>query len=199
MWYEENDQFIRAPTPQTYDDLIKNLENRDSVMFESVSLPKSSEKIVSIDEPTKLSQSTNKLLNSGISDLNSTYSSLLSSLNLNGSVSLKDLAATDPSLAEKVKLAEELVSLQKKVNDLEFVVKEKEVLLEEKDEIIRDLQQKIMINRQRPKTTHDGALMYKDKYLATKKELDTLMASLSSKGKVKRVSAREARVLDIKP
>ena len=39
MWYEENDQFVRAPTPQAFDSLVQNLEARDSVMFESIRLP----------------------------------------------------------------------------------------------------------------------------------------------------------------
>ena len=41
MWYEENDQFVRAPTPQAFDSLVQNLEARDSVMFESIRLPSS--------------------------------------------------------------------------------------------------------------------------------------------------------------
>ncbi|EAY12637.1 hypothetical protein TVAG_074650 [Trichomonas vaginalis G3] len=39
MWYEENDQFVRAPTPQTFDNLVQDLEGRDSVVFESIRLP----------------------------------------------------------------------------------------------------------------------------------------------------------------
>ena len=41
MWYEENEQFVRAPTPQGFDDLVQDLEARDSVVFESIQLPSS--------------------------------------------------------------------------------------------------------------------------------------------------------------
>lgn len=56
MWYEENDQYVRAPTPQSFDNLVQNLEDRDSVMFESIRLPsrndvRSSTKSVINEEP----------------------------------------------------------------------------------------------------------------------------------------------------
>lgn len=40
MWYEEQNQFVRAQTPQTFDRLVQQLEDGDSVLFESISLPK---------------------------------------------------------------------------------------------------------------------------------------------------------------
>ena len=39
MWYEENNQFVRAPTPQSFDRLVQNLEDNDSVLFQSIRLP----------------------------------------------------------------------------------------------------------------------------------------------------------------
>ena len=44
MWYEENSQFVRAPTPKTFDKMVQNLEDGDSVMFQSISLPSSKNK-----------------------------------------------------------------------------------------------------------------------------------------------------------
>lgn len=41
MWYEENDQYVRAPTPKAFDQLVQNLEDGDSVLFQSIALPKS--------------------------------------------------------------------------------------------------------------------------------------------------------------
>lgn len=41
MWYEENDQIVRAPTPKAFDRLVQDLEDGDSVLFQSISLPKS--------------------------------------------------------------------------------------------------------------------------------------------------------------
>jgi hypothetical protein len=44
MWYEEENQYVRAPTPLAFDRLVQNLENNDSVIFESIALPKSTRK-----------------------------------------------------------------------------------------------------------------------------------------------------------
>ena len=42
MWLPDNDQYVRAPTPKAFDRLVQNLEDNDSVLFESIALPKSS-------------------------------------------------------------------------------------------------------------------------------------------------------------
>jgi hypothetical protein len=42
MWSLEQDQFVRAPTPTAFDRLVAKLENSDSVLFQSVSLPAAS-------------------------------------------------------------------------------------------------------------------------------------------------------------
>jgi hypothetical protein len=42
MWYQDEDQFVRAPTPTAFDRLVAKLENSDSVLFQSVSLPAAS-------------------------------------------------------------------------------------------------------------------------------------------------------------
>jgi hypothetical protein len=39
MWFERQDGFVRIPVPRTFDRRVEQLENRDSVMFESISLP----------------------------------------------------------------------------------------------------------------------------------------------------------------
>ena len=49
MWYEEDDKFYRAPTPKQYNDLINDLEGRNSVLFESIKLPSSSKSSKRVD------------------------------------------------------------------------------------------------------------------------------------------------------
>jgi hypothetical protein len=39
MWFERHDGLVRIPVPRTFDQRVEQLENRDSVMFESISLP----------------------------------------------------------------------------------------------------------------------------------------------------------------
>jgi hypothetical protein len=37
MWYGNDEQLVRAPTPLAFDKLVQNLEDNDSVMFQSIS------------------------------------------------------------------------------------------------------------------------------------------------------------------
>ena len=39
MWYQENNNLVRAPVPPSFDFCIKKLEDNDNVLFESISLP----------------------------------------------------------------------------------------------------------------------------------------------------------------
>jgi hypothetical protein len=39
MWSERQKGFVRIPVPKTFDRQVEQLENSDSVMFESISLP----------------------------------------------------------------------------------------------------------------------------------------------------------------
>jgi hypothetical protein len=42
MWVTNGDAVVRAPTPQNFDRLVQKLEDDDSVLFQSVSLPSAS-------------------------------------------------------------------------------------------------------------------------------------------------------------
>ncbi|OHT01887.1 hypothetical protein TRFO_31237 [Tritrichomonas foetus] len=39
MWYEEQNHLIRAPVPPSFDSHVKKLEDNDTILFESISLP----------------------------------------------------------------------------------------------------------------------------------------------------------------
>jgi hypothetical protein len=39
MWNEENNRFFRSAVPKSFDRAVDRLQNRDSVIFESISLP----------------------------------------------------------------------------------------------------------------------------------------------------------------
>jgi hypothetical protein len=55
MWYEQRNGFVRVPVPTTFDRRVEQLENRDSVLFESISLPS-----LAPGATTKSSRSQNK-------------------------------------------------------------------------------------------------------------------------------------------
>jgi hypothetical protein len=39
MWFERQNGFVRVPVPKTFERRVEQLKNRDSVMFESITLP----------------------------------------------------------------------------------------------------------------------------------------------------------------
>ena len=39
MWREEEDRYVRFPVPEAFDKLVQRLQNEDTVLWESISLP----------------------------------------------------------------------------------------------------------------------------------------------------------------
>ena len=181
MWYEEENQFIRAPTPKSFDNLVQNLENRDSVLFESVALPSAKREETNETQPIEAPSSM-------MGDLQA--------FNLSEGESALDFTATN---AAREQFKEEVYNMQKLISQLEFTLREKEAILEEKDEEINDLKNKLKNkNKQtRPLTTNDANQIYKEKYQSVIKELTDLKKSLASQGKVRRVKSRALTPLDI--
>ena len=68
MWYEEQNQFVRAKTPQTFDRLVQELEDGDSVLFDSISLPKSNPNIQNQSLPPSQEQTRKEVLNKSSSE-----------------------------------------------------------------------------------------------------------------------------------
>jgi hypothetical protein len=48
MWYANEEELVRAPTPVAFDRLVQHLEDNDSVLFQSVSLPNAPPSIRSV-------------------------------------------------------------------------------------------------------------------------------------------------------
>ena len=59
MWYEEENQLIRAPVPESFDLCVKKLEDEDRVLFESISLPSFSSLSKKSPEKNKRTASSN--------------------------------------------------------------------------------------------------------------------------------------------
>lgn len=183
MWYEDDNQFVRAPTPKTFDTLVEDLEGRDSVLFESISLPSSNR-----GKP-QTRESTNSFAPKKSQPIEVTSSIMAGLHNFS-------FAEDDPSLDFTIQMdqrkqaLEEANNLQKKISELEFTLREKEAILEEKDEIIQELKDQLKGKQTRPYTTNDANQMYKDKYNMVIKELTDLKRELARQGRVRRVKAR---------
>ncbi|EAX94317.1 hypothetical protein TVAG_466750 [Trichomonas vaginalis G3] len=183
MWYEDDNQFVRAPTPKTFDNLVQDLEGRDSVLFESIALPSSNRGRSSVQK------STDSFTPKKSNPIEVTSSIMAGLQNFS-------FADEDPSLDftiqtnQRRQAMEEASNLQKKISELEFTLREKEAILEEKDEIIQDLKDHLKGKQVRPNTTNDANTMYKEKYNMVIKELTDLKRQLAMQGKVRRVKAR---------
>ena len=179
MWYEEENQFVRAPTPAAFDHLVQNLENRDSVLFESVALPSAKrnepEETNPIEEPSSMMAE-------------------LHAFDLSEGESALDFTIKNDS---REQLKEEVHNMQKLISQLEFTLREKEAIIEQKNEEINELKKKLKGKPTRPLTTNDANQIYKDKYQNVLKELTDLKKSLASQGKVRRVKSRALTRMDI--
>ena len=184
MWYEEENKFIRAPTPKSFDNLVQNLENRDSVLFESVALPSAKREETNETQPIEAPSSM-------MGDLQA--------LDLSEGDSALDFTAKNEA---REQLQEEVYNMQKLISQLEFTLREKEAIIEEKDEEISELKKRLKNKNQnqkqsRPLTTNDANQIYKEKYQNVIKELTDLKKSLASQGKVRRVKSRALTHLDM--
>lgn len=179
MWYEEDNQFVRAPTPKGLDSLVNDLENRDSVLFESIALPKAK-----IEEPPK--STPIEAPSSMIGDLQA--------LNLSDDESTLDFTISNESRKQAL---EEAHNMQKMISELEFTLREKEAILEEKEDEISELKAKLKGKRTRPSTTNDSNSIYREKYQAVLKELSELKRSLAIQGKVRKVKVRALTPVDV--
>jgi len=186
MWYEEENEFIRAPTPKGLDTLVQHLENRDSVIFESISLPRVRNQP---RPPTPFSEENN----STIDDFPSPPKALSPASSFEEDISL-DLGLTDTNSFNCSQ--DEITQLRNRVSSLEYSLKEKDSQLNMKEEEIRELRLALDL-KNRPKTV-DNSTLYKAKYETTLNELTKLKEALAAEGKVKKIKIRSARVVSTK-
>jgi hypothetical protein len=181
MWYVESEQFVRAPTPPSFDRLVAKLESGDSVLFESISFPlrtnssrKFSKTPHSIEIPELFLEGTRELSFSDRSFENSDF-------------------PRTPRVSE----------LRGRLEALEFEGARKTQVIEEKDELIQTLETRLTdLQKKKGQTgteTHrlgsETVEFYKTRYENVLLELQTLKTSLSQEGKLRKVSVRSARAI----
>jgi hypothetical protein len=166
MWYATNDRFVRAPAPLEFDQLIQNLEDRDSVIFESISLPSASRLKLEVEDPIVESE-----------------------LDLSDDVCKMDWE--EPSAREVQSLRNRLIELEmegaRKTD--EIVAKDNEI--RKLKSCLLTLQ-----NGHSPTPVRDESVLldfYKTEYESALLEMENLKKSLQEDGKLRRVSARAAR------
>ena len=181
MWFEDNDKFVRAPTPQGFERLVKNLEDNDAVIFESISLPSvkpAGESAKPAPEPAPLSLPAADLSDDFVDDDD------------------EEIIAA---------LGDDPAALREKLRQLELEGSRKSDAITAKDQQIQVLQSELSeLQAKRtgsaPKPaprTYETAETYKARYEKALRDLNSLKQSLSESGKLRRVSAKSAR--PIKP
>jgi hypothetical protein len=137
MWTEEGGAFVRAPAPQNFDRLVQALEDSDSVLFESISLP-SLAAPPPADDPGALADQ------------------------------LRALERADAEKAERIRArAAQIASLERRIAEL----------------------------RAGSADGQDPAEAYRAAYERVLMELEGLKASLSKRGKLRKVAAKSARAI----
>lgn len=181
MWFEDNDKFVRAPTPKGFERLVKNLEDNDAVLFESISLPT----LKPVVEAAKPAPEPAPL-----------------SLPAGGAMS-DDFLDEDDIEAEIDSLGDDPDVLREKIRQLELEGSRKSDAIAAKDQQISVLQNELSeleakLTGTAPKQTrptYESVEVYKARYEKALRDLNSLKQSLSASGKLKRVSAKSARVI----
>jgi hypothetical protein len=183
MWYEAEDQFVRARTPAVFDKLVQQLENADSVLFESLSLPRSS--LAQNPRRRSAQPPQSPPTPTGAPKLH-----------------IGDLDFTDP-LPDDDDPESDLAALRDRLRDIEIMGLRKMEIIRAKDQQIMLMEQQLTDLRkamQKPGKevqTSDSqtAEFYKKKFADVKQEFEDLKRSLVEDGRLRKVSARSARAV----
>ena len=203
MWYEEQNQFVRAKTPQTFDRLVQELEDGDSVLFDSISLPKSNPNIQNQSLPPSQEQTRKEVLNKSSSEPINSNDNLNDDNDeiddLDNLISMRDASNKITSKSEKKEL---IIQLKEKLRKTELEGKKKLEILRSKDQKILALQRELNEAQARlngedqiqsQSRSQESVEFYKGKYESALLDFENLKKSLKADGKIKRVSARAVK------
>lgn len=196
MWVEENHQFVRAPTPQSFDRLVQNLEDNDNVLFESISLPSSKNKLKESTLEPEPQKSLEKIPSSRVSKL-PVRSGRKSRKGNASSTRTSSTQATDTSNSNTILDEDddmnEVQQIRMLISQAEMENKRRDQMIDHKNAQIEELQRRIRQMQGTParattsqarRQPPDSDLMqfYKDKYENTIKKYHKLMEVLQLSG-----------------
>lgn len=214
MWYEEQNQFVRAKTPQTFDRLVQELEDGDSVLFDSISLPKSNPNSQNQAPPPTQEKNKQKIpVRTSLKNINSN-SELDNELcddfikdNDDDDIDDIDILtemrdANNKPVDNRIDKKETLIQLKDKLRKVELEGKKKLEILRSKDQQILALQRELNEAQARKdggdlaqsqSRSHESVEFYKGMYESALLDFENLKKSLKADGKIKRVSARAVK------
>jgi hypothetical protein len=164
MWYGNDEQLVRAPTPAAFDRLVQNLEDKDSVMFQSISVPavrRSGARPATPREPAPAGRESASSLRSSASGLSATLSDDF-----------------DP-----IPEPEEIDILKRQIKAALERSAQKDMMIHERDARISDLQTQ-MAKLEGATEYEDPELIayYKGQYEATAYQFEKLKEALAARG-----------------
>lgn len=171
MWYEEKDRYVRVPVPKSFDTLVENLQNRDSVLWSSISLPT----LKSTQSPSKCDEEKSLFsLNDSFSDSD-------------------DLVTPEPVDFERERLLN-------RIRDLEQQNREKDSLISTLQTEVKKLRQ-IANEKRRVMTQNGAnprdVEFYRERYEMMRTQFERLKEALAAGGKMKRVPASSVRTVKL--
>lgn len=210
MWYEESDQLVRAPTPSAFDRLVKNLEDNDQVMFQSISLPKSDQAKEAEEEPPNQSDSFgDDFIEIGDDFIESgSGNDEAKAIDDDERVTIQGVE-DDPSICERADDMVDVTGVEELKRTLSELMREgesKDRLITVKDAQITllqreltDLEMKKVGATGRPVTAgpRESAEYYKSMYEEALTDFEILTNDLRGKGMMRVVSARSARAIKV--
>ena len=169
MWYEDEDRFVRAPVPKTFDALVEQFQNDDSVLWESISLPEPKQEVNQHSSEHSRRSSTHSMSS------NNEFCEIESVQSNPEQPNVGDL------LARIAQLERENRDKDKKISHLQHE--------------IRKIKKKQTLRKGESRAVDEN--YFKQQYEKTKMQYDKLKEALMADGKLKRVKVRAARAVRV--
>lgn len=184
MWYQENNNLIRAPVPPSFDTCLKNLEDNDSVLFESVSFP-CIKPVQKNDPKRKVAPQISRPITP--KDANANDSNEFISSDTNTFLTRQQNSIKQDELIQKIQFLEQ--SNQQK--DLEIKRLQNEIIKLKRLKPIEKKKTELASNSEKM------IIFYKTKYEQLKEQFEKFKENLASDGKIKKYRLKTAKELNL--
>ena len=177
MWYGDDEQIQRAPTPQSVERRLNELEERDSIIFESIALPKkqrpntTGRQAVASAPPMRIKSPSDDSMQS--LDFDDDFDVDLEFSDDFFSSDFEDSKPKRPSppTPDPTEMRKRLEQLERESQRLEIDIKNRELLIKGLRDRVQEMEK--------------GRDEFKGRYEETKYELDSLKEALRAEGKMK--------------
>lgn len=193
MYREEGDKYVRVETPKSFDRLVQNLEDGDSVLYQSINFTDDIRASINSNTSNNIASSKNPQKHPTSDRNNNTKSE---------SIKLKNIDEEEEN-SEEIRQSIEVQNLSDKIRFLEEQIFNKEQLIIEKDFKIKSLKQELdeikkTDRTKTPKPIHSNGSgsqtnLYQEKYESTLYEYNQLKEVLAREGQLTKAKPKVLR------